>query len=61
VWFGPVSRKLSLTTWSAETFNKQFHKIKARVKKGGFDVRTRSGFFGMSEEEAKRLKETPKQ
>ena len=46
---------------STETFNKQFHKIKARVKKGGFEVRTRSGFFGMSEEEAKRLKETPKQ
>jgi VWFA-related protein len=41
---------------SEETFNKRFHKLKARVKKGGFEVRTRSGFFGMSEEEAKRLK-----
>lgn len=42
---------------STETFNKQFHKIRARVKKAGYEVRTRSGFFGMSEEEAKRLKE----
>jgi VWFA-related protein len=46
---------------STETFNKQFHKLKARVKKDGFEVRTRSGFFGMSEEEAKQLKETSKQ
>lgn len=46
---------------STETFNKQFHKLKARVKKGGFEVRTRSGFFGMSEEETKRLKESSKQ
>ena len=31
---------------STETFNKKFHKLKARVKQGGFEVRTRSGFFG---------------
>jgi VWFA-related protein len=43
-----------------ETFNKRFHKIRARVKKPGYEVRTRSGFFGISEEEAKRLKETKK-
>ncbi|HEX5964921.1 MAG TPA: VWA domain-containing protein [Pyrinomonadaceae bacterium] len=43
---------------STETFDKKFHKIRARVKKSGLEVRTRSGFFGMSEEEAKRLKET---
>ena len=43
-----------------ETFNKQFHKIRARVKKPGHEVRTRSGFFGMSEEEAKRLRQTKK-
>jgi VWFA-related protein len=43
-----------------ETFNKQFHKIRARVNKPGYEVRTRSGFFGMSEEEAKRLKEKKK-
>lgn len=42
---------------STETFNKSFHKIRARVKISGHEVRTRSGFFGMSEEEAKRLKE----
>jgi hypothetical protein len=46
---------------STETFNKKFRKLKARVKKAGFEVRTRSGFFGISEEEAKRLKETSKQ
>lgn len=46
---------------NAETFNKQFHKLKARVKKGGFEVRTRSGFFGMSEEEATQLKQSTKQ
>jgi VWFA-related protein len=45
---------------STETFNKQFHKLKARVKTGGFEVRTRSGFFGISEEEAKKLKESSK-
>jgi len=46
---------------STETFNKKFHKLKARVKRAGLEVRTRSGFFGMSEEEAKQLKETSKQ
>jgi VWFA-related protein len=45
---------------SEETFDKKFHKLKARVKKPGLETRTRSGFFGMSEEEAKRLKETKK-
>ena len=43
---------------STETFDKRFHKIRARVKKSGYEVRTRSGFFGVSEEEAKRLKKT---
>ena len=46
---------------STETFDKKFHKFKARVKKGGFEVRTRSGFFGMTEEDAKRMKPTAKQ
>jgi VWFA-related protein len=41
---------------STETFDKQFHKLKARVKKDGLEVRTRSGFFGISEEERKQLK-----
>lgn len=44
----------------SETFNKSFHKLRARLKKSGYEVRTRSGFFGMSEEEVKRLKETKK-
>ena len=46
---------------STETFNKRFHRLKARVKKSGYEVRTRSGFFGMSEEEAKQVKTTSKQ
>ncbi len=38
---------------STETFNKKFNKLKARVKKEGLEVRTRSGFFGISDEETK--------
>ncbi len=41
---------------STETFDKRFNKLKARVKKPGMTVRTRSGFFGLTEEDAKRLK-----
>jgi hypothetical protein len=37
-----------------ETFNRQFHQIKVRVKSSGLTVRTRSGFFGVTEEEARR-------
>src|SRR5690242_12090958 len=37
-----------------ETFNRQFHQIKAKVKRSGFDVRTRFGFWGLSEEDVKR-------
>ena len=44
----------------SETFNKSFHKLRARLKKSGYEVRTRSGFFGISEEEVKRLRETKK-
>ncbi len=42
---------------STETFDKRFHKFRARVNKAGYEVRTRSGFFGMTEEDAKRLKD----
>ncbi len=34
-----------------ETFNRRFHHIKAKVKRSGMAVRTRYGFFGVSEEE----------
>jgi len=37
-----------------ETFNRQFHHIKAKVKHSGMTLRTRFGFFGVSEEEAKK-------
>jgi hypothetical protein len=32
-----------------ETFNRRFHKIQARVKRGGLTVRTRAGFYGVTE------------
>ena len=35
-----------------QTFNRQFHQIKAKVKRSGMTVRTRAGFFGVTEEEA---------
>lgn len=38
---------------SDETFNRSFHHIKARVKRGGFTVRTRAGFYGVTEEQAR--------
>jgi VWFA-related protein len=41
---------------SEETFNKSFHKIKARVKKSGMTLRTRFGFYGVSEEEVNKSK-----
>jgi VWFA-related protein len=38
---------------SEETFNRSFHQIKARVKRAGLTVRTRSGFFGVTDEQAR--------
>lgn len=34
---------------AAETFKRQAHKIQVRVKRGGFAVRTRAGFYGVTE------------
>lgn len=36
-----------------DTFDRQFHHLKVRVKRKGLTVRTRSGFFGISEDEAR--------
>ncbi len=36
-----------------ETFNRRYHHIKARVKRPGIAVRTREGFFGVTDVEAK--------
>jgi len=36
-----------------ETFNRRFHSIKARVKRPGFIARTRSGFYGVTDKEAR--------
>jgi VWFA-related protein len=41
-----------------ETFNRRFHHIKAKVKGSGLTLRTRYGFFGVTEEDAKRLQPT---
>jgi VWFA-related protein len=35
-----------------ESFNRQFHHLKIKVRRGGMTVRTRAGFYGVSEEEA---------
>ena len=39
---------------TGETFNREFHHIKAKVKRSGMKLRTRFGFVGVSEEEATR-------
>ena len=39
---------------TSETFNRQFHHIKARVKRPGLSLRTREGFFGVTDEAARR-------
>jgi VWFA-related protein len=36
-----------------ETFNRHFHHIKARVKRSGLTLRTRDGFYGVTEDEAR--------
>jgi hypothetical protein len=36
---------------SAETFNRRFHKITAKVKRSGMTLRTRNGFYGYPEED----------
>jgi VWFA-related protein len=41
-----------------ETFNRQFHHIKVRVKRSGMTARTRFGFFGVTEEEVRRAQPT---
>jgi VWFA-related protein len=40
------------------TFNRKFHHITVRVKRQGVTARTRSGFFGMTDEEARPLQLT---
>ena len=43
-----------------ETFNRRFHHIKARVKRSGLQLRTRAGFYGVTEDEARSPELTPK-
>ena len=44
-----------------ETFNKRFHHIKAKVKRSGLSLRTRNGFYGVSEEDVKLQLPSPAQ
>ena len=46
---------------TGETFNKHFHHIKAKIKKSGMTVRTRFGFYGVSEEDVKLQLPSPAQ
>ncbi|HYV82308.1 MAG TPA: VWA domain-containing protein, partial [Pyrinomonadaceae bacterium] len=41
-----------------ETFNRKFHHIKAKVKRSGMTLRTRLGFFGVTEDEASKTRLT---
>lgn len=41
---------------SEDTFNRRFHHIKAKVKRSGMSLRTRYGFYGITEAEAERIK-----
>jgi VWFA-related protein len=41
-----------------ETFNRKFHHIKAKVKQSGLSLRTRLGFYGVSDEEASKTRLT---
>lgn len=41
-----------------ETFNRRFHHIKAKVTRSGMSLRTRLGFFGVTEEEASKTRLT---
>ena len=43
---------------SDETFDRKFHRIKAKVTRSGMTLRTRYGFFGVTEEEANRTRPT---
>lgn len=36
-----------------ETFNRNFHRIKAKLRRGGMTIRTRAGFYGFTDEEAR--------
>jgi VWFA-related protein len=38
---------------SEQTFNRRFHHIKAQVKQKGLTLRTRAGFFGVTEDETR--------
>jgi len=43
-----------------ETFNRKYHQIKVKVTRSGMTARTRSGFYGITEEEARRIQFTPR-
>jgi hypothetical protein len=42
---------------AGETFNKSFHKISIKLKPKGLAVRTRSGFFGVTDDDARKTQQ----
>jgi VWFA-related protein len=46
------------STFDAATGRRKFHKVAVRVKRPGLRVRSRSGFYGISDEEARSLRRT---
>ena len=43
-----------------ETFDRRFHRIKVRVKRPGLTLRTRTGFYGVTDEETRSARYTPR-
>jgi VWFA-related protein len=48
-------------TFDAKTGSKRFHNISVRVTRPGLSVRTRTGFFGISDEDARPMRRTRSQ
>lgn len=42
-----------------ETFDRRFHALKVRVKQSGLTVRTRSGFYGFTDDQVRAVRLTP--
>ncbi|HKP84481.1 MAG TPA: VWA domain-containing protein [Blastocatellia bacterium] len=49
------------STFKAKDGSREFHDIKVNVKREGVRVRTRTGFYGMTDEESRPLRGTPAQ
>jgi len=54
-----IGYRPSDATFDAKQGRKRFHDITVKVTRPGLEVRTRTGFFGISDEEAKPVRSTP--